>query len=174
MECLIDYKTDDSTPLNSKCRSAVEHFQLISMKDFRFNAHFKKACKADINHLCPTNLKQKHKVVACLSEIVRDDSLQSNTHRVSQPCRQQLRRYRTLYLNIFLSSIVINNRLPPPSQLAHQHEDVRLNPVVNEPCKMDEEKFCHDVKPGQGRVSHILRYSLELSPCYGYNRFWSV
>ena len=57
MECLIEYKMSES-PMNSKCRSAIEHFQLISIKDFRFSAPFKRACKTDISMYCP-NLKAK-------------------------------------------------------------------------------------------------------------------
>ena len=105
--------------MNSKCRSAVEHYQLIAMKDFRFSAPFKRACKLDITHYCPNikikyikkifknvlnfhafnNIMNRPQVVACLSEMVRNDSISLNmashtgsqTHRVSQSCRQQIR-----------------------------------------------------------------------------------
>lgn len=53
MECLIEYKMNTDTTMNSKCRAAVEHFQIIAMQDFRFSAQFKRACKADIAHHCP-------------------------------------------------------------------------------------------------------------------------
>lgn len=58
MDCLIDYKMSD-TQMNSKCRAAVEHFQMIAMQDFHFNAPFKRACKADIARLC-ANMKVKY------------------------------------------------------------------------------------------------------------------
>ena len=81
MECLVEFKMNTETTvsstkiklaflfyfkkcmcfdqMNSKCRAAVEHFQLLAMKDFRFSAPFKRACKLDITHYCP-NIKAKY------------------------------------------------------------------------------------------------------------------
>lgn len=84
-------------------------------------------------------------VVACLSEMVRNDSVSqslssrfgnnpSSQHRVSQPCRQQLR-----------------------NQLFQQHEDIQFNPNVRKPCASDEKRFCSQVKPGQGRILQCLK-----------------
>jgi len=61
MDCLIDYKMSD-TQMNSKCRAAVEHFQLIAMQDFHFSAPFKRACKGDIARLCG-NMKAKYEIL---------------------------------------------------------------------------------------------------------------
>lgn len=168
--------------MNSRCRAAVEHFQLIAMQDFRFNAHFKRACRLDISRFCP-NIKAKYdcstgspacrlslmgnklanypavrsssfyllicraQVVACLSETVRNDSITLSSiprnaiaassgpqHRISQPCRQQLR-----------------------SQLLQQHENVAMNPGVRKPCSDEEKKFCAQIKPGQGRILECLK-----------------
>lgn len=55
MECLIEYKMNTETTMNSKCRAAVEHFQIIALQDFRFSAQFKRACKVDISHHCSTS-----------------------------------------------------------------------------------------------------------------------
>lgn len=144
MECLVEFKMNTETTMNSKCRAAVEHFQLLAMKDFRFSAPFKRACKLDITHYCP-NIKAKPQVVACLSEMVRNDSITLNMghtssiagnsqHRVSQPCRNQLR-----------------------NQLLQQHEDVQLNPNLRKPCAEEENKFCSQVKPGGGRIIECLK-----------------
>lgn len=84
-------------------------------------------------------------VVACLSEMVRNDSVAQSLgvrsgnhvgsqHRVSQPCRQQLR-----------------------NQLLQQHEDVQFNPNVRKPCASDEKRFCAQIKPGQGRILECLK-----------------
>ena len=81
-------------------------------------------------------------MVACLSETIRNDSLGSinsmlrgeKQHRVSQSCRQQLR-----------------------IQLFQQHEDVKFNPSVHQPCERDEKRFCSSVKPGQGRILECLK-----------------
>ena len=85
------------------------------------------------------------KVVACLSEMVRNDSVAQSLvsrlgnhvgsqHRVSQPCRQQLR-----------------------NQLLQQHEDVQFNPNVRKPWTSDEKRFCAQIKPGQGRILECLK-----------------
>jgi len=81
-------------------------------------------------------------VVACLSETIRNDSLVLSNpllrlekqHRISQSCRQQLR-----------------------NQLVQQHEDVKFNPGVHQPCLQDEKKFCASVKAGQGRILECLK-----------------
>ena len=84
-------------------------------------------------------------VIACLSEMIRNDSVAQSLgsrsgnnvgsqHRVSQPCRQQIR-----------------------SQLLQQHEDVQLNPNVRKPCAADEKRFCAQIKPGQGRILECLK-----------------
>lgn len=62
MECLVEYKMNTETTMNSKCRAAVEHFQLIALQDFRFSAPFKRACKQDISRLCP-NIKEKYVII---------------------------------------------------------------------------------------------------------------
>ena len=85
-------------------------------------------------------------MVACLSEMVRNDSIALNMgshtasisgstqHRVSQPCRNQLR-----------------------NQLLQQHEDVQLNPNLRKPCAEEESKFCSQIKSGQGRIIECLK-----------------
>lgn len=84
--------------------------------------------------------------MACLSEMVRNDSVAlslgsrlnspvtMSQHRVSQPCRQQLR-----------------------NQLLQQHEDLQFNPNVRKPCATDEKRFCSKIKPGQGRILACLK-----------------
>ncbi|CAN8000307.1 unnamed protein product [Ixodes pacificus] len=34
------------------CRVSLEHFQLISLKDYRFSFAFKQACNKDIHSFC--------------------------------------------------------------------------------------------------------------------------
>ena len=77
--------------------------------------------------------------------MVRNDSITLNMghtssiagnsqHRVSQPCRNQLR-----------------------NQLLQQHEDVQLNPNLRKPCAEEESKFCSQVRPGGGRIIECLK-----------------
>lgn len=48
MECLIALK-NDVLKQNVKCRAAIEHFQLISLKNYVFTHKFKEACKPWVN-----------------------------------------------------------------------------------------------------------------------------
>lgn len=87
-------------------------------------------------------------MIACLSEMVRNDSITMSSvprkavaasgsgpqHRVSQPCRLQLR-----------------------NQILQQHENVEMNPGVRKPCSTEEKKFCAQIVPGQGRILECLK-----------------
>lgn len=53
MDCLIKHKNDADVRIHYKCRAAVEHFQIISLKDYHFTIAFKTACKPYVNHYCP-------------------------------------------------------------------------------------------------------------------------
>lgn len=65
MECLIAHKNEPDMRQEAKCRAAVEHFQLISMKNFKFTYKFKFACKPYVTKCCPRSTT-KYEVVACL------------------------------------------------------------------------------------------------------------
>jgi len=53
MECLIEHKNDFDVRTDSKCRAAVEHFQLISLKNYHFTFKFKEACRPMVIRWCP-------------------------------------------------------------------------------------------------------------------------
>lgn len=53
MDCLIKNKNDPEMKSELKCRAAVEHFQLISMNDYRFTLSFKEACRSTVIRYCP-------------------------------------------------------------------------------------------------------------------------
>lgn len=65
MECLVAHKNDPDMRADAKCRAAVEHFQIISLKDFHFTYKFKEACRPYVTRYCP-NSTTKYDVVACL------------------------------------------------------------------------------------------------------------
>lgn len=73
-------------------------------------------------------------VAQSLGSRLGNGAVTSSQHRVSQPCRQQLR-----------------------NQLLQQHEDLQFNPNVRKPCAEDEKRFCAKIKPGQGRVLACLK-----------------
>ncbi|XP_063847233.1 LOW QUALITY PROTEIN: Golgi apparatus protein 1-like [Scylla paramamosain] len=128
MDCLIRHKNSEAMQGQLKCRIVIEHFQLLSMKDYIFSPKFREACQADVASLCSRNKpRNKADVIECLSGHVRNAVLRDITHKVSRPCRQQLRQ-----------------------QLLQRHEDIRLDPVLQNGCSRDIAKFCKGVAFGKG------------------------
>ncbi|KAJ4442010.1 hypothetical protein ANN_11874 [Periplaneta americana] len=54
MECLIEHKNEPDMRADYKCRAAVEHFQLISLKSYHFTYKFKEACRSHVMRYCPS------------------------------------------------------------------------------------------------------------------------
>lgn len=135
MDCLIRHKNVEKMRSYPKCRAVIEHFQLITLKDYTFSLRFKESCQGDVAKLCSRpKPKNKADVIDCLSTIVRNDILNDNNHQVSKACRQQLRQ-----------------------QLTQRHESINLDPKLQQECKVDVKRFCRDVKPGKGVVLECLR-----------------
>ncbi|KAI8432490.1 hypothetical protein MSG28_004871 [Choristoneura fumiferana] len=74
LECLISHKNDPEIKSNIKCKAAIDHEQLISLRNYRFTRKFKNACKSYVVKFCP-KAQTKIQVVTCLSEIVRNDTI---------------------------------------------------------------------------------------------------
>ncbi|GIY71110.1 golgi apparatus protein 1 [Caerostris extrusa] len=74
IQCLILHKNEPEMKMNPKCRISVEHFQLLSLKNYKFSYKFKEACKKDVLHLCKI-VKTKPEVISCLSGIVTNDTV---------------------------------------------------------------------------------------------------
>ena len=48
LKCLITFKEEYSDPMNDEinaCFGAIEHWQILSLKDIRFSFNFKQACR---------------------------------------------------------------------------------------------------------------------------------
>ncbi|KAL4715182.1 hypothetical protein ACJJTC_012229 [Scirpophaga incertulas] len=133
MECLINHKNDPEIKANAKCRAAIEHEQLISLKNYRFTRKFKNACKAYVVRYCP-KAQTKNQVVACLSEIVRNDTISRRKHTIYKDCRQQLR-----------------------SQLFQQKENIDLDPELKDACKKDLQTYCSNVPHGESAALECLQ-----------------
>lgn len=129
MECLIALKADvlKSIP---KCKAAVEHFQLISLKNYIFTNKFKEACRPYVNRYCPQS-STKYDVISCLSENIAKDTIQDQKHSIPKQCREQVR-----------------------AQLYQQRENIDLNPKLKNTCNKDIKTFCAEVAPGSGQVSY--------------------
>ena len=52
MDCLIEHKNELDARSDYKCKAAVEHFQLLSLKSYHFTYKFKDACRPSVKRYC--------------------------------------------------------------------------------------------------------------------------
>lgn len=128
MECLIEHKN----VLEYKCKATVEHFQLITLKNYHFTYKFKEACRPYVNRWC-RHATTKATVVQCLSSIVQEDIVKDTSHRVLKDCRQQLR-----------------------AQLYQQRENINFDPVLKVACAPEIKQFCFNIEAGNSRILECL------------------
>lgn len=134
MDCLIKQKNNPIVKTsNSNCRASIEHFQLISLKNYRFTYKFKLACKPYALRFCAA-ARTKAEVVGCLSEKVTNDTLAGVKSDVQKECRQQLK-----------------------AQLFQQRENISYDPKLNKACQLDITKFCKNIEKGQSQVLECLQ-----------------
>ncbi|KAF5273634.1 hypothetical protein FQR65_LT04634 [Abscondita terminalis] len=133
MECLISHKNDPDVKANAKCRISIEHFQIISLKDYRFSYKFKMACKNYAMRYC-YYAKNKAEVVGCLSEKIRNDTINGLKSDVHKDCRQQIK-----------------------AQLFQQRENIEFNPKLKDSCAEDIKEHCKDVEPGSSQILECLQ-----------------
>ncbi|XP_059141674.1 Golgi apparatus protein 1-like [Physella acuta] len=131
LDCLIEHK--NVVDMNDKCAAGIEHHQIISMKDFRFNHKFREACQFSVATFC-SNRKTKYDVVACLSEHVRNDTLMERDQRIEAGCQRQLK-----------------------FELLQRGESINLDPKLKEACKNDVKKLCKNKKEGEGETLECLK-----------------
>ncbi|CAG5131595.1 unnamed protein product, partial [Candidula unifasciata] len=132
LTCLIEHKNDDR--MVPKCAASIEHRQILSLKDFRFSMKFHEACQESVSHHC-RNKKTKYDVVACLSELVRNDTIRNDGHeRVEERCRKQLK-----------------------FELLQRGEAVDLDPELKEKCEQEIHDLCQHKRKGAGEVMECLR-----------------
>lgn len=130
IQCLIRLEAEE---MNDKCKSAVEHWQIISLKDWHFSYQFKTFCGEDIGKFCaPQQPQSKAEIVACLSEIARNDILMDKEIPTLKPaCKKQLK-----------------------FQLLQKHSSLKLNPRVAQNCKKAIKINC---PIGRGNVLECLK-----------------
>jgi Golgi apparatus protein 1 len=133
MECLISHKNDPSVKTNPSCRVSIEHFQIISLKDYRFTYKFKVACKHFAMRFCG-KARTKSEVVTCLSEKVTNDTVSGFKSAVPKECRQQLK-----------------------AQLLQQRENIDFDPNVKTACATDIKTHCPNVEHGNAQVLECLQ-----------------
>ncbi|RUS83099.1 hypothetical protein EGW08_009131 [Elysia chlorotica] len=130
LECLIEHKAHND--MDEKCAVGIEHHQIVSLKDFRFNRKFREACQGSVEKYCK-NKRTKYEVVACLSEHVRNDTLMERNQRIKDRCQKQLR-----------------------FELLQREESIKLDPELEIDCQKDIHKFCKSERDGGGQIMECL------------------
>ncbi|XP_068684167.1 Golgi apparatus protein 1-like [Montipora foliosa] len=131
LPCLVEHKNDQG--MDERCHAAIEHWQLIEMKDFRFSPEFKRACRRDAQEYC-SDMKDKFGLVECLSKRVRDAVINGEEHTISDQCRVHLR-----------------------VEKEEESEDLRLDPITFAACMNDIEGLCKGVQYGRAKVLECLK-----------------
>lgn len=133
MECLISHKNDQVIKDKPACRASIEHFQLISLKNYKYTYKFKVACKKHAIRWCP-NAKNFTEVITCLSERITNDTIKQEKSVIPKDCRQQIK-----------------------AQLFQQRESIDLNPKLKAACFSDIQTYCPNVEHGNAQVLECLQ-----------------
>ncbi|CAG9771209.1 unnamed protein product [Ceutorhynchus assimilis] len=133
MECLIAHKNDPVVKGTQECRASIEHFQIISLNDYRFSYKFKVACKPYAMRFCEL-ARTKNEVVRCLSEQVLNATVNGVKSQIPRDCKQQLK-----------------------AQLFQQRENIKFDPVLKAACGPDIDNYCSHVQSGNAQVLECLQ-----------------
>ncbi|CAG2104936.1 unnamed protein product [Medioppia subpectinata] len=137
MECLIQNKNKMAVKRYPKCQVAINHFQVLQLKNYRFSHKFKESCRQDVLQHC-TTVTTKADVIKCLSGIVFNDTVNNRARvRISPECQNQLR-----------------------VELLERNENINLDPNLDKACKHDRETVCRDVKAGESHVINCLKTNM--------------
>lgn len=135
LPCLVEHKNDQG--MDEKCYTAINHWQLVEMKDFHFSHEFKRACKDDARKHCK-EAKSKHDLVVCLSKKIRDAVIGEEEHVISDTCRKHLKIEKEV-----------------------ESENVEFDPVMMVKCMADIAKLCSKVTFGQAKMLECLKDNRE-------------
>ncbi|CAG9864486.1 unnamed protein product [Phyllotreta striolata] len=133
VECLIENKNHVQVKSAPNCRASIEHFQIVSLKDYKFTFKFKQACKPYVIKLCG-RAATKSAIIECLSEQILNATVHGLKSGVPKECRQQLK-----------------------AQLFQQREKIDYNPSLKRACAADIDKFCKNVPVGNAQILECLQ-----------------
>ncbi|VDO03740.1 unnamed protein product [Rodentolepis nana] len=143
-ECLVEYKTHPE--MEAECRAAIEHFQILSLKDVRISKTFFDDCRSTLERHCPTVTHvagspsvSKVAAVMCLSRLLLEERL--NTIAGKSPP----------------DGIPINCARHLQFELLARSESLALDPMLAHACEFDRKIYCADVPEGFGKALECLR-----------------
>ncbi|VDN05170.1 unnamed protein product [Thelazia callipaeda] len=82
--------------MTSKCRSYVNHFELITLRDFKFDERFAHYCSNDIKKYCAEDNSNKAEVIRCLSTVMFEHKVLGTKDDLEKDCKKHL---KTAYLH---------------------------------------------------------------------------
>uniref|UniRef100_A0A183D5U9 Golgi apparatus protein 1 n=1 Tax=Gongylonema pulchrum TaxID=637853 RepID=A0A183D5U9_9BILA len=94
LECLLDHK--DRPEMTPKCRSYVNHFELITLRDFQFDERFAQFCSRDIKKYCMEVSTDKAEIIRCLSTVMFEHKVLGTPDDLEKDCKKHL---KTAYLH---------------------------------------------------------------------------
>ncbi|TRY79671.1 hypothetical protein TCAL_13427, partial [Tigriopus californicus] len=125
MRCLIRYKLEhedeQSSLMTRKCSVMVEHWQILTMKDWHFSTKFKNHCQESVNLHCQPVPQSKLEVLRCLSNIIQQDFITNSVPRIPKACRMELK-----------------------FNLLQKHSDIKLNPNLAKNCYEELGTVCEN------------------------------
>jgi len=126
LPCLVKHKND--IEMDHLCSNAVEHWQLLEIKDFEFSPALKDMCLEDIRKHC-SKATSKIEAVHCLSE-----KIVTEMKEVTEKCRAQVK-----------------------NELMEQSENLKLYPELYEACGNDIKLFCQGIPSNGAQLEECLR-----------------
>nr|CDS26493.1 golgi apparatus protein 1 [Hymenolepis microstoma] len=143
-ECLVEHKTD--LTMEAECRAAIEHFQILSLKDVRIFKSFFDDCRSSLERHCPTVTHvagspsvSKVAAVMCLSRRLLEERLSAIAGKST------------------LGGIPSNCARHLQFELLARSESLALDPTLARACEADRKLFCVDVPEGFGEVISLIR-----------------
>ncbi|VDK72616.1 unnamed protein product [Onchocerca ochengi] len=89
LQCLLDNKARPE--MTSKCRSYVNHFELITLRDFKFDERFAQYCSNDIKKYCTEVSTDKAEIIRCLSTVMFEHKVLGTPDDLEKDCKKYLK-----------------------------------------------------------------------------------
>lgn len=162
MECLIEHKNEFDSRSDYKCKAAVEHFQLISLKNYHFTFKFKEACRPHVLRLCPKYENTRFNLnILVLKFLLK---FLSNVYLFLfwlLSFRAKSKADVIECLSSHMKDDIIKDakhriskecRQQLRAQLYQQRENIHFDPILQTTCAKDIKKMCFNIEPGNSQV----------------------
>eukprot|EP00750_Incisomonas_marina_P029137 INCI7052.3.p1 GENE.INCI7052.3~~INCI7052.3.p1 ORF type:complete len:1482 (-),score=299.61 INCI7052.3:1843-6288(-) len=133
----------DEADMGSHCREELVADEAAVNADVRADMIFMAHCERALRRYCPDTLNVK-----------RMPSEQA-THAIQQCLVANMDKMEQDTTGLTACSAAVELKLEGEAS------DIRLDPALASACKVDQQKFCSNIKPGSGRMHDCLRSNFE-------------